>query len=185
MSTRPQPRQARGREQTFGVFFLGVSGLRFRPLALAWEDTAQSGPTTPALPSSHRGPDCAPGNRYTPCGQGPQFASSSVILPKRRPRRSGGWLREGPVSHKANEAPHPRGLAAASSRQVDTNGVILTDRPVSTRNDHRQRQIQRLAAIALVRAAYGTRADARLVPPGPQTCPAGCRWCGERLAVVA
>jgi hypothetical protein len=50
---------------------------------------------------------------------------------------------------------------------------------VPERDDHRRRQVRRLAAIALVRAAYGPAADARLVPPGPDVCrptALGVRW---------
>jgi hypothetical protein len=46
--------------------------------------------------------------------------------------------------------------------------------------EHRQRQVARLATIALVRASYGPRADARLVPPGPEGCPRTCPWCHPR-----
>jgi hypothetical protein len=48
---------------------------------------------------------------------------------------------------------------------------------VADRDAHRRLQVCRLAAIALVRAAYGPAADLRLSPPGPDVCPAGCPWC--------
>lgn len=48
------------------------------------------------------------------------------------------------------------------------------------RATHRERQVRRLAVVAMVRAAYGLQADARLVPPGPECCPVGCPYCGPR-----
>jgi hypothetical protein len=64
-------------------------------------------------------------------------------------------------------------------QHVDTpdDGTSVTDPPVRNLERHRQRQIQRLAAIQLVLAAYGPSAGGRLVPPGPECCPRTCEWC--------
>jgi hypothetical protein len=48
---------------------------------------------------------------------------------------------------------------------------------------HRQRQVERLAALAQLRAVYGTAADLRPSPAGPSSCPPSCGYCNK--AVVA
>jgi hypothetical protein len=80
------------------------------------------------------------------------------------------------VSQKTSEAPRQRGPAQASSGQIDTNARILTDSRVSTRADHRQRQIQRFSLVAQVLAAYGPE-TILVSPPGPDVCPPWCPYC--------
>jgi hypothetical protein len=77
----------------------------------------------------------------------------------------------GPASHRA---PH----------RSDTAKYQIVDSVAGGRERHRQRQVQRLATIALVRATYGPRADARLVPPGPDMCPPSCPYCRRRVVVA-
>jgi hypothetical protein len=79
----------------------------------------------------------------------------------------------------------------AARRPPHTESVTLTDDPpslterlFSARVDHRQRQIQRLATIALTRALYGSDLG-RLMPPGPAVCSSSCPWCGQREAVAS
>jgi hypothetical protein len=55
---------------------------------------------------------------------------------------------------------------------------------VRTVEEHRQRQIQRLAIVTQVQASYGLSAGGRPLPPGPQVCPKGCAYCAT-LVVVA
>jgi uncharacterized protein len=79
---------------------------------------------------------------------------------------------------RPTEAPHDHSITLADDRII----VADPERRVSLQERHRQRQIQRLAAIQLVLAAYGV--ELRLVPPGPESCPPGCGYC-KRMAVVA
>jgi hypothetical protein len=71
-----------------------------------------------------------------------------------------------------NERAGPERPAQAPVSSRNATAQIVPDRA-----DHRRRQIQPLAVIALVRAAYGASADLRS-PPGPAVCPADCPWCG-------
>jgi hypothetical protein len=57
------------------------------------------------------------------------------------------------------------------------SAVPQIDSIVPDQDDHRRRQIRRLATIALVRSFYGPGADARLMPPGPDCCPDHCPYC--------
>ena len=75
----------------------------------------------------------------------------------------------------------PPGKAKAPALQPGPRRPSVVPRQVgpiiSNRDDHRRRQVRRLAAIALTRALYGLRADARLVPPRPECCPRTCPYC--------
>jgi hypothetical protein len=64
-----------------------------------------------------------------------------------------------------------------------TDVLSVTDPPVKVLV-HRQRQVRRLAAVALVLAAYGVDVGVVPIPPGPEVCPADCAWCHPE-AVVA
>jgi hypothetical protein len=76
--------------------------------------------------------------------------------------------------------------AQAPHDQITTTSgsTIVTDPLVRNLETHRQRQIQRLAAIQMVLAAYGPSAGGRPLPPGPATCPRTCPYCAT-LVVVA
>jgi hypothetical protein len=76
--------------------------------------------------------------------------------------------------------------AKAPHDQITTTSgrYILTDSPVRNLEEHRRRQVRRLAAVALVRAAYGTSIGMVPIPPGPDCCPRTCPWC-HPAAVVA
>ena len=52
--------------------------------------------------------------------------------------------------------------------------------PRLARGDHRERQLRRLATIALVRSLYGVELGP--TPPGPDVCPAGCPFCMAEAA---
>jgi hypothetical protein len=81
------------------------------------------------------------------------------------------------------------GQRAARQEPLADNIVTPLDDRLSVARlpiaDHRERQVRRLAAIALVRSLYGPEADARLAPPGPVVCPPGCPWCGLTLVVAS
>jgi hypothetical protein len=92
----------------------------------------------------------------------------------RIPQRSMGGA-DPPKAKAPAVAPGPRQPPAAARKpKVD---AIVTDQA-----DHRRRQIQRLAIIALVRAAYGPSADLTPTPPGPDCCPPTCPFCSGRAA---
>jgi hypothetical protein len=69
----------------------------------------------------------------------------------------------------------PRPPQPGLSGPIDTTPQVESILP--DRADHRRRQVQRLATIALVRSLYGPQADL-VSPPGPDVCPANCPWCG-------
>jgi hypothetical protein len=76
----------------------------------------------------------------------------------------------------------------AARRPPHTVSITLTDDPpslterrFSARVDHRRRDIQRLATIALVLAAYGPE-TVQVLPPGPDVCPPWCPYCYRQRA---
>jgi hypothetical protein len=79
----------------------------------------------------------------------------------------------------------------AARRPPHTESVTLTDDPPSltdsrsvARDDHRQRQVQRLSTIAQVLAFYGPQ-TALVLPPGPDVCPPWCPYCWRQRGAVA
>jgi hypothetical protein len=83
---------------------------------------------------------------------------------------------------KSREAPS---TGASQQYFTTTSGrYIVTDPPVRNLEEHRRRQVRRLAAVALVLAAYGVDVGVVPLPPGPEVCPADCGWCYP-AAVVA
>jgi hypothetical protein len=80
------------------------------------------------------------------------------------------------------ESRRPPGKAAHDN--TTTSGTLSISDPLVRNLEHRRRQVRRLAAVALVLAAYGVDVGVVPIPPGPEVCPPDCPWC-HPAAVVA
>jgi hypothetical protein len=94
------------------------------------------------------------------CGKAPAVSS----------QKTSGPLSKGPARH-----------AVALQPPCDDS---LTDSRSVARDDHRQRQVQRLSTIAQVLAFYGPE-TVLVLPPGPDVCPPWCPYCYRQRGAVA